>query len=103
MTGVVWRSGNYIDRFRDRFTVITRQRFWKENLETMTIVQVPLFVSQTLIMRGISIMGFKRRRGDWKEDGKSLPQTSEAARGELSVLANQKALSDLATNQSREY
>ena len=85
--------------------MITRQRFEEENLETMTIVQVPLFVSQTLIMRGISIMGFKRRRGDWKEDGKSLPQTSEAARGELSGLANQRALSDLATNQtpSREY
>ena len=76
----------------------------EKNLETITIVQNLLFVSQPLIMRGISIMGFKRRSGDWKEDGKSLP-TSEAARGELSVLANQRALSDLATNQtpSREY
>ena len=52
-------------------------------------------------MRGISIMEFKRG-GDWKADGKSRP-TSEAARGELSVLANQKALSDQATNQTSSF
>ena len=30
VTGVVWRSGNYIDRSRDRFTVITKHRFWEK-------------------------------------------------------------------------
>ena len=41
-------------------------------------------------MLGINIMEFKRRSGDGTTDGKSRP-TSEAKRGELSVLANQRA------------
>ena len=58
--------------------------------KSLTVKVLPLFVSQALIMRGINIMEFKRRSGDGKTDGKSRP-TSEAKRGELSVLANQRA------------
>ena len=95
VTGAVWRSGNCIDRSRDKFTVIYEQRFGGQNPETKT--KGSFLCSQTLIMRGINLMDFKRQIRDWKMFRKSQP--TSATKGKLSVFANERALSCQATNQ----